>query len=71
MKLDSNAIPIAIHGSDIKEHENRRADTSMVLSISHKIDVRSNPHPLPWILMYNQNAEKAAVNPDPDDTPLS
>jgi len=31
----------------------------------------SNPHPLPWILMYNQNAGKAAVNPDPYDTPLS
>jgi len=39
-------------------------ETILVLSVSHKIDFKSNPHPLPWILMYNQNAEKAAVNPD-------
>jgi hypothetical protein len=42
----------------------------MVLSVSHKIDFRSNPHPLPWILMYNQNAGKSSREPRPRRHPI-
>jgi hypothetical protein len=42
----------------------------VVLSVSHKIDFRSNPHPLPWILMYNQNAGKSSREPRPRRHPI-
>jgi hypothetical protein len=42
----------------------------VVLSVSHKIDFRSNPHPLPWILIYNQNAGKSSREPRPRRHPI-
>jgi hypothetical protein len=40
-----------------------------MISVSHKIDFRKQSLSIAMDLMYNQNAEKAAMNPDPDDTP--
>jgi hypothetical protein len=59
-----NSAP-QVTNAEVKEQENQ------FYRFLIRLFSLSNPHPLPWILMYNQNAEKSSREPRPSDTPLS